>query len=430
MSLSKYYYLGKNILFPINRSITGRGIKKTLKIIKGEFKDLKIKKIKSGTKVFDWTIPPEWNVSEAYVVDRYGKKIIDFSKNNLHLVGYSQFINKMLSKKKLLNHIYSLPKQPKAIPYITSYYKKYWGFCISHKDKIKILKNYKNKDKFKVFINSTFSRNGCLNYGELEIKGKSKQEILISTYVCHPSMANNELSGPIVCMALINYFQRTKKPDKTIRFIFIPETIGSIAYLNKNLKKLKQKVIGGYNLTCIGDDKQHSCIITKYKNSLSDYALKDAYKKLGIKYKEYSFLRRGSDERQYNSPGVDLPIASIFRTKYEEYPQYHTSLDDFNFVSLKGLRGGYKVVQTAIKLLLNKTVPISKVLGEPFLSKRKLYPTLSKGKISKLSQSILDVLQYCDGKNDLNSISEITSVKIPLVKKIYNILIKNKLVKE
>ena len=206
-------------------------------------------------------------------------------------------------------------------------------------------------------IKSSHNLNGNLNYGELVLKGSSKQEILISTYLCHPSMANNELSGPIVSMSLIEYFTKIKKLDKTIRFLFIPETIGSIVYLSKNLLDLKNNVIGGYNLSCIGDERMHSCMLSKYENSPSDKSLIEAYKKLKIKYKRFSFLKRGSDERQFNSPGIDIPITSIFRTKYAEYPEYHTSLDDFKLVTLKGISGGFKVASNAIKILLKKIIP-------------------------------------------------------------------------
>ena len=206
--IQKYYKIAKNTLFPINRSLTGAGVKKTLEIIQGEFPKFKIKKVKSGTKVFDWNIPSEWNVLEAYVVDEKNNKIIDFKKNNLHLIGYSIPVNKFLSKKELFKNLYFLKKQPNAIPYITSYYKKRWGFCVSYNQYKDFDKRYLSKDKFKVIINSNFKKNGNLNYGELILKGKSKKEILISTYICHPSMANNELSGPIVSMSLINYLKK------------------------------------------------------------------------------------------------------------------------------------------------------------------------------------------------------------------------------
>ena len=203
MSIKKYYNLGKKILFPICRSITGNGIKKTLKIIKNEFPKLKIYHVKSGKKIFDWKVPPEWNIKNACVIDSKDKKIIDFKKNNLHLVSYSIPINKTITKRKLLQHLHFNKKMPAAIPYLTSYYKKYWGFCTTYNHRKKIQQNYKTNDKFRVVIDSVLKKNGQLSYGELLIPGKSKKEILVSTYICHPSMANNELSGPIVSMALI-----------------------------------------------------------------------------------------------------------------------------------------------------------------------------------------------------------------------------------
>ena len=185
------------------------------------------------------------------------------------------------------------------------------GVFVHHKIKLIKLKKYKDNDKFKVVIKSSFKKKGILNFGEVLIKGKSKKEILVSTYICHPSMANNELSGPMVAICLINYFKKIKN-EKSLRFIFIPETIGSIAYISKNKHNLKKNVYGGYNLSCIGDERNHSCMLSKFETSASDESLIEAYKKLKIKYKIHSFLLRGSDERQYNSPGIDLPIASIF----------------------------------------------------------------------------------------------------------------------
>ncbi len=431
MTINKYYSLGKNKLFGINRSITGQGVRKTLSIIKKEFKLLKIKQVKCGTRVFDWKIPKEWNVKKAYIEDKNKKKIIDIKNNNLHLISYSIPIKRTLNKQEILKHLHSIKKKPSAIPYITSYYKKYWGFCVSENYKKKFKKIYKSKDKFKVVIDSNFNSNGNLNYGELVLKGKSKKEILISTYICHPSMANNELSGPIVSMALIKYFKK-KKLNKTLRFLFVPETIGSITYINKNLKSLKSNVIGGYNLSCIGDEKKHSCMLTKYGNTISDHALIDAYKKLKLKFTRYSFLKRGSDERQFNSPGVDLPIASIFRSKYGEYKEYHTSLDNFKLVTIKGLTGGYKVAKTSIEILLKKIIPKSILLCEPQMSKRDLYPTLSNffsiNKHHEFSRSVMDFLQYSDGTNDLRNISNIIGVSFERVNKIYILLKKHKLV--
>ena len=428
MSIIKYYNIAKKELFPLTRSLTGEGVRKTLNIIQKEFPKLKINKLKSGTKVFDWNIPEEWNVTDAYVIDKYKNKIIDFKKNNLHIVGYSIPFKKNLSKKEFFKNLYFLRSQPKAIPYITSYYKKRWGFCISYNEYKNLDKRYTSNDKFKVVINSSLNKKGILNYGELILKGKSKKEILISTYICHPSMANNELSGPIVSMGLINYF-KSKKLNKTLRFVFIPETIGSISYLSKNIKYLKENVIGGYNLSCIGDERQHSCMFSKYQNSPSDEAIIEAYKSLRIKkFKVYSFLKRGSDERQYNSPGIDLKISSIFRTKYAEYPEYHTSLDNFNIVTIKGCLGGFNVAKKSIEILLKRIYPKCKMMCEPQMGKRGLYPTLSTTNEKKLTISFMDFLQYADGTNSLEKISSLIKLDFKSVRKIYSILLKNKLV--
>ena len=302
------------------------------------------------------------------------------------------------------------------------------GFCISYNEYKILDKRYSYNDKFKVVINSNLNKKGNLNYGELILKGKSKKEILISTYICHPSMANNELSGPIVSMGLINNF-KNKKLNKTLRFIFIPETIGSISYLSKNLKYLKENVIGGYNLSCIGDERQHSCMFSKYQNSPSDEAVIEAYKLLKIKkYKIYSFLKRGSDERQYNSPCVDLKISSIFRTKYGEYSEYHTSLDNFDLVTLKGCVGGFNVARKSIEILLERIYPKCKIICEPQMGKRGLYPTLSTKNQKKLTRNYMNFLQYADGTNSLQSISSLIMVDYKKVKKIYNTLLNNDLI--
>ena len=428
MTVNKYYNIAKFRLFPITRSLTGEGVRKTLGIIKNQFPILKIKKFASGSKVFDWKIPPEWNVYDAYVLDKNNVKIIDFKKNNLHLVGYSIPIKKFLSKKELFKNLHFLKDQPNAIPYVTSYYKKRWGFCISYIQYKKFEKNYSSNDLFKVVIVSKFKKDGDLNYGEVILKGNSKKEILVSTYICHPSMANNELSGPIVSMGLINYF-RKKKLKKTIRFIFIPETIGSISYLFKNIKHLKKNVLCGYNLSCIGDERQHSCMFSKYKNSPSDEAIIEAYRILKIKkFKIYSFLKRGSDERQYNSPGVDLKISSIFRTKYGEYPEYHTSLDNFNLVTLKGCIGGFNVAKKSIEVIQKRIYPKCKIICEPQMGKRGLYSTLSTKNYSNLYETYMNFLQYADGTNSLEKISNFIKLDLKHVNKIYRVLYKNGLI--
>ncbi len=417
-------------VYRFNRSITGTGTKKTLIEIKKLLPNLKIKNLKSGTKVYDWKIPPEWNVKEAFVKDKFGKKIIDFKNHNLHLLGYSKPVDKFLNKKQLLKKLYSLKKQKNAIPYVTSYYKKTWGFCVTHNQKNLILKRYKNKDKFFVKIDSNFNKNGQLNYGELTLPGKSPETILISTYICHPQMANNELSGPMVTTALAKSFKKNKN-KKTLKFIFIPETIGSIAYIKKNIKNLKKKVIGGYVLTCIGDEKNYSFISTKYGNTNSDFAASESFKYNKCNFKSYSFLKRGSDERQFNSPKVNLPIASILRTKHGSYSEYHTSLDNFKIVTKQGLSGGYRVAKKAIDILNESEIPKCKKICEPFLQNKNLYENISKKdnyNYKNFSRLILDFLQFVDGKNNLLTISKLINLDIRKTKKIFSILKKKKII--
>ena len=427
--LNNYYNIFKNKLFPINRSITGHGTEKTLEILKTIHPELEIKYFKSGTKVFDWTIPPEWIVSEAYIKDKFNKKIIDFKNNNLHLIGYSEKIKKKIKKIDLLKKIYVSKKFNDAIPYVTSYYEKNWGFCASKNKKEEIKKKYKNNDFFKVFIDSKFKKNGRMPYGELLIKGKSKKEILISTYICHPSMANNELSGPLLSILLINYYKK-KNNSKTIRFIFIPETIGSIAYIAKNLKKFKN-IIGAYNLSCVGDNRGYSCMLSKNQDAISDHALINSLKSLKIKYKSYSFLKRGSDERQFNWPGIDMAMTSFFRTKYGEYPEYHTSKDTFeNVLTKKGIQGSLKVMKDTINYIQDSVYPISSTLCEPKMDKRGLYSYLSfEGTKVKYQRKFLDFLIYSDGKNNLNQISKKINLDIKKTKKIFKIMLYKKLIK-
>ena len=283
-----------------------------------------------------------------------------------------------------------------------------------------------------------------MHYGELILPGLSKKEILISTYICHPSMANNELSGPLVAIALSKFFIK-RKLKKTLRFLFIPETIGSIAYIYKNIKSLKKNVIGGYVLTCIGDNREYSFLKTKYENTPSDVAAQNAFKDLNIKFKEYSFLERGSDERQYNSPGVDLKIGSIMRTKYGCYKEYHTSLDNFDLVNARGLSGGYKVSKKAILNLLNfkkemnekkelksTSNPYIKFLCEPNLGKRGLFNLLGDRNLNlnTHSRKLLDFMQFSDGTNNLNQISRYIKLPFQKTKTIYKFLKKKKLLSQ
>ncbi len=391
-------------LFPICRSLTGQGFRDTLLYFQAILPNLKIFEVESGTKVFDWEIPDEWNITEAFITDESGIKIIDFKDNNLHVVGYSVAIDEWLELDELQNYLHSLPEQPNAIPYVTSYYDRKWGFCMSH-DQRQSLKS----GKYHVVIKSTLSP-GVLNYGELLIPGESSKEIFFSSYICHPSMANNELSGPTVLAALAKWLQSCKSLKYSYRLIFIPETIGSITYLSKNLDILKNKVIAGFNLSCMGDEGIYSYVPSRLGSTLPDRVAQHVLSNMDIGFKAYSWLDRGSDERQYCSPGVNLPVVGISRSKYGEYPEYHTSLDNLDFISSKGLGGSYLAMLRIIQVLEKNERYISTTLCEPQLGKRGLYPTLSHKKSSSSAKPMMNLISYCDGQHSLLEIAEVLAV--------------------
>lgn len=391
-------------LFPICRSITGNGVRKTLKILQNYMPDLNIIEVPSGTQAFDWTVPKEWNINDAYIIDPQGNKIVDFQVSNLHVVGYSTPISTTLSLEALQTHLHSLPDQPDAIPYITSYYQERWGFCLSHRQRAQLIPG-----QYRVFIDSSLTQ-GHLTYGELIIPGDSPQEIFISTYICHPSMANNELSGPAVVTHIAKWLQSRKSRAYTNRIVFIPETIGSIVYLSRNLPAMKENIIAGFNITCIGDDRNYSYLASRYGNTLADRIARHILAHLHPDFKQYPYLDRASDERQYCSPSVDLPVVSIMRTKYGEYPEYHTSLDDLNLISPSGLSGGYEVLKLCIACLERNETLKTTVLCEPQLGKRGLYPSLSTKNSHASVRDMMNLIAYCDGTNDLLKIAEIINV--------------------
>lgn len=390
-------------LFPICRSITGDGVRETLKILKEECPLLKTYEVPSGTKVYDWIVPKEWNIKDAWIKNPEGEKIIDFKQNNLHVLGYSTPVHKKVSLEDLLKIIYTLPEQPDLIPYITSYYKERYGFCMSENQK----QNLKNGE-YEIFIDSEL-KDGFLTYGEIIIPGKTEKEVLLSTYICHPSMANNELSGPIVTIELAKWLSG-KENKYTYRIVFAPETIGSITYLSRNYEKMKENTVAGYVLTCLGDEKNYSYLASRYGDTLADRAALCALKHYVEDFKVYSFLDRGSDERQYCSPGINLPVCSVMRTRYGDYPEYHTSGDDLNLVTPKGLEGGYNIYKKIIEIIENNSKYIVTTPCEPQLGKRGLYPTISTKNTTMIVQDITNILAYCDGKNDLIDLCKIGNI--------------------
>lgn len=442
-------------LFPICRSITGNGVRKSLSILK-KITDFQINEISSGTICYDWKVPNEWNITDAYVKDSSGKKIIDFQKNNLHVVNYSMPIDVTLTFEELEKHLHVLKDYPDSIPYRTTYYKEDWGFCISYEQFKKIDKN----SKYHVKINSTL-KPGKLTYGEYVIEGNSGKEFIFSTYCCHPSLANDNLSGFVLWILLLRKL-KSIKTNHTYRFIIVPETIGAIAYLSLN-EKIMKNVLGGFILTCVAGPGKFSYKQTFLGNDLIDDTVKKTFTELKLDLKQYTFDITGSDEGQYSSPYFRIPIGTICKDKYHEFEYYHTSKDNLDFVDANYLAETFDVYYSVVMNLekmsstdfknhllkkSNQKKPNSKMddtyrslnpYCAPMLSKRGLYPTLG-GKIkqkaadsskdhSEQKFSIMDgkslsgteldailwVMFYSDGQTPLLEISKKTSFSLSLL---------------
>lgn len=379
-------------------------MRQTLSILGEYLPGMQVHEVPSGTVCFDWVVPREWRVREAWIKDPTGRKVVDFAENNLHLVGYSVRADVRLPLEELQKHLYSLPEQPDAIPYVTSYYAERWGFCMTQQQRDAL-----PPGNYHIYIDSELF-DGSLTYGELYLPGESLQEVFLSTNVCHPSMANNELSGPVVVTALAQWLSSLKSRRYAYRIVFIPETIGSLVYLSKNLEYLKEHIIAGFNVTCIGDDRCYSYLPSRIGRTLADRVALHVMHFTDPDFKRYSWLDRGSDERQYCAPGVNLPVASIMRSKYGTYPEYHTSLDDLSLITPTGLQGGFNALKRAIETIEGNAVWRSTVYGEPQLGKRGLYPTVSTKHSGAEVQKMMDLISYCDGEYDLLSIAEMINV--------------------
>jgi aminopeptidase-like protein len=411
-------------LFPINRSITGAGYIKSINILR-EYVPFKLLKYPSGNKIFDWITPKEWSIKEAYI-SLNKKKIIDFKKNNLHILNYSQPINKILSLKDLNRNLYSLKKKPNLIPYVTSYYDKNWGFCIQHNKRKKL-----KEGKYHVVIKSSF-KNGNIINGLAKIKGRGKKIVLLTSYLCHPSMANNELSGPLVLIELYNRIKKWDNRNFNYYFLINPETIGSVCFIHQYKNILKKNLHSGMVLTCLGGKKKK---LTYTSSKLGGSSLDKIFSYFEVKNKINKTTydpTRGSDQRQYCSGELNLPMGVISREVPGNFYEYHTSGDDKKFMSIKQIEKSADELESILKIndlnfIIKRKIPYCELQ----LGRRNLYPNINFNNSRKSNpRDILNLLAYADGEKDLIDICKISKKEINSMIKALNICIKNKLVKD
>lgn len=408
-------------LFPLHRSITGNGVRETLRILGRELEGLQVHEVPSGTAALDWTVPDEWNIAGARLTGPEGEVIADLADSNVHVVSYSVPVDLSLDLDELQAHLHSDAEHPDAIPYVTSYYNRTWGFCVSERVRERLLPG-----TYHARIDSSLEP-GNLTYGELVIPGETEDEVFISTYVCHPSLGNNELSGPVVATALARWIRNLPTRRYTYRFVFIPETIGAITYLSRNADRLRERVIAGFNLTCIGDDGDYSYLASRLGDTPIDRIARRIVKRTPRPVL-YSFLDRGSDERHYCSPGVDLPLISLMRSKYGSYPEYHTSLDDLTVITPTGLQGGLDLVRDCINELETARYYRATILGEPQLGRRGLYHSMHARTVADIVLLRTHVLAYCDGQHSIDDLAELIDRPTPEIELIIDELLEHGLV--
>jgi len=388
-------------LWPIYRTLAGPGIRETLRILGEPLGGLATSHAATGTRVLDWIVPDEWHLRNAFIEAPDGRRLCDTARNNLHVVGYSTAIDATMTLDELQSHLYSLPDQPDAIPYVTSYYERKWGFCITHRERAGLTDGI-----YRVRIDASHVP-GAVDYGQLVLPGRSQREVLFSTYCCHPAMANNELSGPVLAVALAQWLSQRSERKMTYRFVFGPEMIGAAAVLEAQREQLQSRVEAAFNLTCVGDERAWSFLPTRSGDTYADRLAQHVLRHSVGNYRTYSWHDRGSDESMYCAPGVDIPMVSIMRSKYGEYPEYHTSLDTpGRVVTARGLSESFAVYRTLIDMLETDCTPFNLVLGEPQLGRRGLYPQTSMKGSTASVRDMLDLISYADGNTKLLDIAD------------------------
>jgi aminopeptidase-like protein/aminoglycoside N3'-acetyltransferase len=395
-------------LFPITRSIAGPGFRATLDVLEEVAGPLERHRFATGRRVLDWTVPREWELREAWIRDPDGRIVVDARASNLHVVSHSAPVRTTLTRAELDGHLHSLPAQPEVVPYRTSYYADGWGFCLPHAVRERL-----PDGDYEVCIDAEL-RPGHVELGELVVPGRSDDEVLFSTYCCHPSMANDELSGPVVAAALARALRDGPPPRLTYRFVFVPETIGAIAFLSLRGAQLAERLQAGYVLTSVGAPAGRFAYKSSRRgDTLADRVARQALAELGMPHEVVDFYPPSSDERQYCSPGYDLPVGCLMRAPFGSWPEYHTSLDDLSFVTPQGLGEALGATQRLVEILeANERFAVTVSHGEPQLGRRGLYPTVGGGWRAGDAETDLDdlkvLLNFCDGTRDLLAAAERT----------------------
>ena len=393
-------------LYPICRSITGDGLRETFEIM-SKYIPLEVFEVPTGTEVFDWEVPEEWNIRDGYILCPDGSKIADFKKNNLHVMSYSEKVNSTMTLSELKDHIHTLPDHPSWIPYRTMYYDRSWAFCLAQNTLDKL-----SEGTYRAVIDAEHTA-GNLTYAESVFTGTSGKEILFSTYVCHPSMCNDNLSSVSIMTKLANTLSKKKDLRHTYRFLFIPETIGAITWLSINQKRLS-KIKAGVNLSCTGNRGRLTFKKSRQGNSISDQVMEQSLEDNEISYNKVDFSPVGSDERQYCSPGINLPVVTLHRDPPGRFPEYHTSADDFNTISADSLEEVYNACLGYIDVLEKNYAYVNMFPNcEPQLGRRGLYRKVGGQRSNQVSHvAIKWILNYSDGKHDLLDISKKSKIRI------------------
>ena len=409
-------------LFPICRSITGEGMRESLRLV-AQTVPLEVREVPTGTQVFDWIVPNEWNIRDAYIKNSRGERVVDFRKNNLHVMNYSVPVHCTMSLEQLRPHLFSLPETPDWIPYRTSYYREAWGFCLTHRQ----LEQMEN-GQYEVCVDSTLAP-GRLSYGEFRIQGGGNEEVLISCHACHPSLCNDNLSGMAVAAFL------AKKLDGvalrySYRFLWIPGTIGSITWLAGN-ESMLSRIKHGLVLSCVGDPGSFTYKRSRRGDAEVDRVVEMVLRQSGQPYTVADFTPQGYDERQYCSPGINLPVGCFMRTPNGRFPQYHTSADDLSLVTADALAGSLALLLEIIQALeKNRTYINLHPKGEPQLGRRGLYRAMGGTNQNGLEAAILWVLNFSDGSHSLLDIAVKSGMNFRQLREATDLLLEQKLLEE